>query len=87
MADQQTLTVKGIVQAVEVTGSGPSSAELVAVVNGKAMRAGAFPATEPSVFSAFVTLLTAAFYAKRQVEVTFLPAQDGLPQIVGIVCI
>jgi hypothetical protein len=78
--------IKGDVQAILVFGKGPNSAELqVRVRSGhqtNALRAGAYPATEPSVFAAMATIVTSAYLNYLPVEFEVTPAPKGTPQIV-----
>jgi hypothetical protein len=90
MALAQVPVVTGVVKYLSVFGSGPNSAEIVAVIqvagNDEAFRVGAFPATEPSVFSSFASLLTGAYLTKTPIDVLYMPVANATPQIVGLVC-
>ena len=82
--------VTGIVQRVQVNGSGTASAEITATLQiagvSETFRVGAYPATEPSVFSSFVTLLTGAYFTKTPIDILYMPVAGQTPQITGIVC-
>ncbi len=91
MSNTLTLpTVRGLVRSISVFGNGQNSAEIVVSIGKEggeptALRVGAYPATEPQVFSTFGTLLAGAYLNKLEVEVHVLPIPHATPQIVGIV--
>jgi hypothetical protein len=88
LEEQQKVT--GVVQSVDVAGMGPNSAEIVVSINvegaDQAYAVYAYPSTEPSVFSSFVSLLTAAYLTKTVIDLWYVPGAGPTPQIVELVC-
>jgi hypothetical protein len=83
------LNITGTVTSISVFGNGPISSELVVDVqplNGDlaAFRIGAYPATEPIVFTSISAMLTAAYLAKTTIELFYRPNASGTPLIIGI---
>jgi hypothetical protein len=80
-------TVSGFVTSIGVSGEGPNSAEIVVSIdNAAAYAVYAYPSTEPSVFSSFVSLLTGAYLTKAKVDLTWVEGAAPTPQITAIVC-
>jgi len=89
MPKSQAASVVGIVQGISVSGWGPNSAEIVISLidangNDAAYAVYAYPSTEPSVFTAFSNLLTAAYLAKTKVSLEYVPGGGPTPQITGL---
>ncbi|MDR5727381.1 MAG: hypothetical protein RB191_07930 [Terriglobia bacterium] len=86
--DQKTVT--GIIDRVTVSGEGANSAEIVVAINvdgvEQAYAVYAYPSTESSVFSSFVTILTAAFLSKTKIDLSYVKGPRPTPQIVQLVC-
>ena len=86
---EATMTFAGTVSELVVGGVGPNSAQLeFSVTPLKAVREPetfVVPfGTEPQVFAAMATLLTAAYMAKMIVTVTYLPRADATPVAVNV---
>lgn len=86
--DQKTVT--GTIDRVTVNGEGANSAEIVVAINvggvEQAYAVYAYPTTESSVFSSFVTILTAAFLTKTTVDLSYVTGPGPTPQVVQLVC-
>ena len=81
--------VTGLVKSIQVFGLGQNSAEVVVVMDvsgiNETFRVGAYPATEASVFTSFVMLLSAAHHTKTKIDLQYLPVTNQTPQVRGIV--
>ncbi len=84
-----TMTFAGTVSELDVGGNGPNSAQLEFSVT--PLKGAREPetfvvpfGTEPQVFTAMATLLTAAYMAKMIVTVTYLPGADATPVAVNV---
>lgn len=73
-----------------MSGEGANSAEIVVGINvggaEQAYAVYAYPTTESSVFSSFVTILTAAFLTKTKIDLSYVTGPGPTPQIVQLVC-
>jgi hypothetical protein len=82
---------KGTISLVNVDGNGPNSAQLefsiVALPTAKCPGATfvvlAYPSTEPQVFAGITNIVTAAFFAKQPVTVTW-EATGSTPRAIGV---
>jgi hypothetical protein len=52
----------------------------------KAYAVYAYPSTEPSVFSSFASILTAAYLTKTKIDLSYVQGQGATPQITELVC-
>jgi hypothetical protein len=89
MPKSKSKYVTGVLESITVKGMGPNSAEIViglidAGGTKSAYAVYAYPTTEPSVFSSFATLLTAAYLTKSKVFLEYVPVSGPTPQIVGL---
>jgi hypothetical protein len=84
-----TMTFAGTVSELDVGGNGPNSAQLEFSVtplkSAREQETFVVPfGTEPQVFAAMATLLTAAYMAKMIVTVTYLAQADAPPVAVNV---
>lgn len=84
-----TMTFAGTVSELDVGGNGPNSAQLEFSIT--PLKGAREPetfvvlfGTEPQVFTAMATLLTAAYMAKMIVIVTYLPRADATSVAVSV---
>jgi len=85
----QLPTFMGIVSSLQVAGSKQNSAEITVTVRDdskidQTFRVGAYPATEPSVFTSFASLLASAYLTKTNIEISYLPVTGETPQLTAI---
>jgi hypothetical protein len=85
----ESSTFTGTVTELDVGGNGPHSAQLEFSIT--PLKGAGDPETfvvefdtEPQVFSAMATLLTAAYMAKMIVTVTFLPQPGATPKATNV---
>lgn len=75
LADDE-ITVSGFVKSFAVEGDGANSAEIVigfaTAETETAYAVYAYPSTEPSVFSSFASLLTAAYLNNTKIDLTYV---------------
>ncbi|MGA2548902.1 MAG: hypothetical protein ABSF50_02035 [Burkholderiaceae bacterium] len=85
----QQQTVTGTVSSLSVFGNGPNSSDMVLVLKADdgtsiAFSVEAYPVTDPSVFSAFGSLLAAAYITKSRIGITYLPMAGRVSRVVGV---